>query len=40
MASIDHIAVPDNWTITSAERLLVPSRLTDHDAYVIDVQKD
>lgn len=40
MASIDHIAVPENWTITSAERLPVPSRLTDHDAYVIDVQKD
>jgi hypothetical protein len=38
MATIDHIAVPPGWTITSAERLPVPKRLTDHDVYVVDVQ--
>ncbi len=38
MAAIDHIAVPDDWTIKSAKRLIVPSRLSDHDAYVVEVQ--
>jgi hypothetical protein len=37
MAAIDHIAVPQHWTINCAERLPALSRLTDHDAYVIDV---
>jgi hypothetical protein len=37
MVAIDHIAVPREWVIESAECLPVPSHLTDHDAYVIDV---
>jgi hypothetical protein len=33
--AIDHIGVPKNWSIKSAER--IPSdKLSDHDAYVID----
>lgn len=38
--SIDHIAVPDHWTVTSVERHrahLDGARLSDHDAYVVDV---
>jgi hypothetical protein len=38
MAAIDHISVPRTWTIKNAEHVPVPSRLTDHDAHVIDVQ--
>ncbi|WP_183093222.1 endonuclease/exonuclease/phosphatase family protein [Nocardioides stalactiti] len=38
--SIDHIAVPDHWTVRSADRVRAQagrSMLSDHDAYVVDV---
>jgi hypothetical protein len=38
--SIDHIGVPDRWRVHSASRIVATSqgrRLSDHDAYVIDV---
>lgn len=34
--AIDHIGVPKNWSIKSAERIPA-DKLSDHDAYVIDV---
>jgi hypothetical protein len=41
--SIDHIAVPDSWNVTTASRLVGRfeggSRLSDHDAYVIEVER-
>lgn len=36
--SIDHIAVPMNWICNSAIRVAA-SELSDHDAYIIDVDK-
>jgi hypothetical protein len=38
MAAIDQIAVPIGWKVKTAERVPVPTRLTDHDAYVVDAQ--
>ena len=41
LLSIDHIAVPRGWAVSSAEHvsaLLGSGRLSDHDAYVVDVQ--
>jgi len=38
--SIDHIAVPTGWNVKSAERIVAESegkRLSDHDAYVVEV---
>ena len=38
--TIDHIAVPDHWTVRSAERVRAEvdgSLLSDHDAYVVEV---
>ena len=40
MCSIDHIAVPNRWQVGSASRRVAESddrRLSDHDAYVIDL---
>jgi hypothetical protein len=42
LLSIDHIAVPSSWEIKSVERrsgvdLTGAHRLSDHDAYVIEV---
>jgi hypothetical protein len=41
--SIDHIAVPNNWNVTTVSRLVGKSerntRLSDHDAYVVDVER-
>jgi hypothetical protein len=37
--SIDHIAVPETWTVTSADRISASTqarRLSDHDAYVVE----
>lgn len=41
--SIDHIAVPRTWRVLSAERISATDRgrrLSDHDAYVVDVVSD
>jgi endonuclease/exonuclease/phosphatase family metal-dependent hydrolase len=41
LRSIDHVAVPRSWVVTSAERISAVAeagRLSDHDAYVVDVQ--
>ncbi len=35
-ASIDHIAVPNGWSVLKAERHPA-ARLSDHDAYVVEV---
>jgi hypothetical protein len=38
--SIDHIAVPKTWSVVSAMRLDAATdggRLSDHDAYVVEV---
>jgi hypothetical protein len=38
--SIDHIALPSTWRVTSAERVVAQAgerRLSDHDAYVVQV---
>ncbi|MFC6287600.1 endonuclease/exonuclease/phosphatase family protein [Nocardioides sp. GCM10027113] len=38
--SIDHVAVPSDWSVTGAERIradALGSRLSDHDAYVVEV---
>ena len=41
--SIDHIAVPDGWNVITASRVVARSerntRLSDHDAYVIEVER-
>lgn len=41
LLSIDHVAVPAAWTVTSADRIVAVDRagkrLSDHDAYVVDV---
>jgi hypothetical protein len=40
MCSIDHIAVPNGWDVGTALRLIATAdgkRLSDHDAYVIDL---
>ncbi len=40
LLSIDHIAVPRGWTVTSTERVssvVEAGRLSDHDAYVVEV---
>lgn len=40
MLSIDHVAVPSRWTIRSVEHHHAQhrgTRLSDHDAYVVDV---
>lgn len=40
LLSIDHIAVPESWNVRSTERHRATSgnaRLSDHDAYVIEV---
>jgi hypothetical protein len=40
LVSIDHIALPTSWSVTSADRVLavdgVGKRLSDHDAYVVE----
>lgn len=39
--SIDHIAVPKEWVLLSADRVTAEidgKRLSDHDAYVVDVE--
>jgi hypothetical protein len=40
--SIDHIAVPRHWRLGAAKALVAETdegvRLSDHDAYVIDVE--
>lgn len=33
--SIDHIAIPDDWTILRADRISA-GRLSDHDAYIVE----
>ena len=41
--SIDHIAVPISWDVTSAHRLEATvdgQRLSDHDAYVVSVDRE
>jgi hypothetical protein len=40
MTAIDHIAVPRRWRILNAERIPVPKRLSDHDAYVVETGTD
>ena len=35
--SIDHIAVPADWAVTDTGRVEVPDRLSDHDAYWVEV---
>ncbi len=37
LLSIDHVAVPSSWTVRTAERV-DGSGLSDHDAYVIEVE--
>jgi hypothetical protein len=41
--SIDHVAVPASWSITSADRVLAVDgagkRLCDHDAYVVETER-
>ena len=37
--SIDHVAVPQSWTVRAAGRLAVEPTLSDHDAYWIDVHE-
>ena len=32
--SIDHIGIPRTWRLSSADRVEVPSSLSDHDAYI------
>ena len=39
--SVNHIAVPDDWKVLSAERHVASSggkRLSDHDAYVVEIE--
>ena len=39
LLSIDHLAVPGGWAVTSAERVSAvreSGRLSDHDAYVVE----
>jgi hypothetical protein len=41
--SIDHIAVPSTWDVTGAHRLEAAvdgQRLSDHDAYVVSVDRE
>jgi hypothetical protein len=41
LLSIDHIAVPREWQVTDARRIVTTAngnRLSDHDAYVVDVE--
>jgi hypothetical protein len=38
MTSIDHLAVPIGATTQDAHHVAVPSHLSDHDAYVLDLQ--
>jgi hypothetical protein len=41
--SIDHIAVPISWDVTGAHRLgaaVAGQRLSDHDAYVVSVDRE
>ncbi len=41
MCSIDHIAVPDRWRVGTASHLAAETaagRLSDHDAYVVEVE--
>ncbi len=38
--SIDHVAVPKEWVVVSAERVEAVAdgkRLSDHDAYVVEI---
>ena len=40
-ASVNHIAVPDDWKVLSVERRAASSggrRLSDHDAYVVEIE--
>jgi len=34
--SIDHVAVPQSWTVRAAGHVAVESSLSDHDAYWVD----
>ncbi len=34
--SIDHVAVPQSWTIRAADHVAVDRRLSDHDAYWVE----
>lgn len=39
LSSIDHVAIPSSWTVTSADRIVGADELgdlSDHDAYVVD----
>ena len=39
--SIDHIAVPKEWVVVTAERVPAEDggkRLSDHDAYVVEIE--
>jgi hypothetical protein len=36
--SIDHIAVPSTWITKSEARVMLATALSDHDAYVIEVE--
>lgn len=38
-ASIDHIAVPQDWQVLGAARIRVAQRLSDHDAYWVEVER-
>lgn len=38
-ASIDHIAVPRDWQVLGAARIRVAQRLSDHDAYWVEVER-
>lgn len=43
LRSIDHIAVPGAWRVLSAERVSATDgdrRLSDHDAYLVEVSPD
>ncbi len=37
--SIDHVAVPQSWTVRAAGRIAVAPTLSDHDAYWIDAHE-
>lgn len=38
-ASIDHIAVPADWRVVDAGSTQVPPRLSDHDAYWVEIEE-
>lgn len=43
LLSIDHIAVPKSWVVSVTQRhraFVGESRISDHDAYVVDAAED